>query len=153
VLDLEAGRRVFRELVAHGVNTGENWATAFSNTLGSRQSSLGLFRTTSTYQGRNGYSLRLEGLEPGFNDLALERTIVVHGAWYVSEAFAKEHGRLGRSWGCPALPKRVARKVINTIKDGSLLFIYYPDEVWLASSELLNGCAADPPSSEGARTR
>lgn len=153
VLDFATGRRVFRELVAHGVNTGENWATAFSNTLGSRQSSLGLFRTTSTYQGRNGYSLRLEGLEPGFNDLALERTIVVHGAWYVSEDFAEKQGRLGRSWGCPALPRRVARKVIDTIKDGSLLFIYYPDEEWLTSSQLLGGCSAEPQSAGVVRTR
>lgn len=153
VLDLVTGRRLFRELVAHGMNTGENWATAFSNTLGSRQSSLGLFRTEATYYGRNGYSLRLEGLEKGINDLALERTIVIHGAWYVSEAFAKEHGRLGRSWGCPALPKRAARKVIDTIKDGSLLFSYYPDEQWLAASELLGDCSAEPPAAELAQTR
>ncbi|MGB5552396.1 MAG: murein L,D-transpeptidase catalytic domain-containing protein, partial [Thermoanaerobaculia bacterium] len=89
---------------------------------------------------RNGFSLRLEGLERGINHKALERTIVMHGAWYVSEAFAQEHGRLGRSWGCPALEKDVAPEVIETIKNGSLLFIYHPEQQWQAQSEFLNGC-------------
>ncbi|NHZ73276.1 MAG: hypothetical protein GWP16_02255, partial [Nitrospirae bacterium] len=140
VLDLDSKQLLFRELVSHGVNTGENFATRFSNREGSRQSSLGLFRTAGTYYGRNGFSLRLEGLEQGINHKALERTIVMHGAWYVSEAFAQEHGRLGRSWGCPALEKDVAPEVIQTIKNGSLLFIYHPGQQWRAQSELLNGC-------------
>ena len=140
VLDLDSKKLLFRELVSHGVNTGENFATRFSNRLGSRQSSLGLFRTEGTYYGRNGFSLRLEGLEPGINHKALERTIVMHGAWYVSEEFAEEHGRLGRSWGCPALDNDVAPEVIETIKDGSLLFIYHSDPQWQQQSEFLNGC-------------
>jgi len=140
VLDLDNKQLLFRELVSHGVNTGENFATRFSNRVGSRQSSLGLFRTEGTYFGRNGFSLRLEGLERGINHKALERTIVMHGAWYVSEDFAEEHGRLGRSWGCPALEKDVAPEVIQTIKDGSLLFIYHPEQQWQEQSEFLNGC-------------
>jgi len=140
VLDLDSKQLLFHELVSHGVNTGENFATRFSNRVGSRQSSLGLFRTEGTYYGRNGFSLRLEGLEPGINHKALERTIVMHGAWYVSEDFAEEHGRLGRSWGCPALEKGVAPKVIETIKNGSLLFVYHPEQRWREQSEFLNGC-------------
>lgn len=141
VFDLERQELLFHELVAHGVNTGENYATRFSNRHGSKQSSLGVFLTGETYSGRNGYSLRLHGLEDGINHLALDRAIVVHGAWYVSEAFGREHGRLGRSWGCPALDQEVAREVIDTVKEGSLLFIYYPDPTWQESSELLNRCA------------
>ena len=143
VFDLEKGELLFHELVAHGVNTGENMATRFSNVEGSRQSSLGLFLTDQTYFGRNGYSLKLHGLEEGVNHRALERTIVLHGAWYVSEAFRREHGRLGRSWGCPAVKKEVAKPLIDTIKDGSLLFVYYPDQEWLSSSDYLNSCDTD----------
>jgi hypothetical protein len=149
VLDLDKHTLLFKELVSHGVNTGENFATRFSNRSGSRQSSLGLFRTEGTYYGRNGFSLRLEGLERGINHKALDRTIVMHGAWYVSEAFAAEHGRLGRSWGCPALEKDVAPEVINTIKNGSLLFIYHPERRWLEQSELLNGCRQSTASRGG----
>ncbi len=137
VFDLAERRLLYRELVAHGRNSGENEATAFSNTLGSLQSSLGLFRTGGTYHGRNGYSLKLHGLEEGVNDAALERTIVIHGAPYVSPEFAEQFGRLGRSWGCPALPKETAREVIDTIKGGSLVFSYFPDEEWLGSSEFI----------------
>ena len=151
VLDLDSKELLFRELVSHGVNTGENFATRFSNRVGSRQSSLGLFRTEGTYYGRNGFSLRLEGLEPGINHKALERTIVMHGAWYVSEEFAEEHGRLGRSWGCPALDNDVAPEVIETIKDGSLLFIYHPDQQWQQQSEFLNGCR-DSTASQSSRS-
>jgi hypothetical protein len=152
VFDLDKQELLFRELVAHGVNTGENLATRFSNIEGSRQSSLGLFLTDRTYFGRNGYSLKLQGLEEGINHKALERTIVLHGAWYVSEAFKREHGRLGRSWGCPAVKKSVAKPLIDTIKDGSLLFVYYPDEEWLASSDFLNGCGADEPRTAAHRS-
>lgn len=140
VLDLDEKELLFHELVSHGVNTGENFATRFSNRVGSRQSSLGLFRTEGTYYGRNGFSLRLEGLDQGINHKALERTIVMHGAWYVSEEFAAEHGRLGRSWGCPALDDDVAAEVIDTIKNGSLLFIYHPAKQWQSQSEFLNSC-------------
>jgi len=142
VFDLAKRELLFHELVAHGVNTGENLAIRFSNTAGTRQSSLGLFLTDTTYMGRNGYSLKLHGLEKDINHNALQRAIVLHGAWYVSDAFHRQHGRLGRSWGCPAVDDDVARSLIDTIKDGSLLFIYYPDEDWLSSSDYLNACSS-----------
>jgi hypothetical protein len=141
VLDLERGRVLFEELVAHGRGSGEKFATRFSNVDGSHQTSLGLFRTADTYVGGNGYSLRLDGLEAGVNDRARDRAIVVHGAPYVSETNVRTVGRLGRSHGCPALRPGVARTVIDTIKQGSLLFAYYPDRQWLKGSRFLNGCS------------
>ncbi len=141
VLDLERGAVAFRERVAHGRNTGENSAAIFSNVDGSHQSSIGLFRTAETYIGANGYSLRLDGLEPGINDRARERQIVIHGADYVSEDFIAKTGRLGRSWGCPALPVATAKPLIDTIRGGTLLFSWYPDPKWLSSSSFLR-CSA-----------
>jgi hypothetical protein len=141
VLDLDADRVVFQELVAHGRGSGDNFATKFSNDDGSHATSLGLFRTADTYVGSNGYSLRLDGLEPGVNDRARERAIVMHGAAYVNAAMSRTVGRLGRSWGCPALRPSVARTVIDTIKNGSLVFAYYPDKQWLRASRFLNGCS------------
>jgi hypothetical protein len=127
VMDLEVGRVLFHELVAHGENTGKARARAFSNRMGSHQSSLGTFVTGATYVGQHGYSLRLQGMDPGINDRAMERAIVIHGAHYVSDDFVARYGRLGRSWGCPALPMEVAAPVIDTIKNGSVIFSYYPD--------------------------
>jgi hypothetical protein len=141
VLDLERERVLFEELVAHGQGSGDNFATRFSNLEGSHQTSLGLFRTADTYVGSNGYSLRLDGLEAGVNDRARDRAIVMHGAPYVSEANMRALGRLGRSHGCPALRPAVARDVIDTIKNGSLVFAYYPDRQWLNGSRFLNRCA------------
>ena len=141
VFDLETGKVLFNELVAHGKNTGDNYASRFSNNDGSLQTSLGLFRTAGTYQGGNGYSLKLAGLEPGYNDQAERRSVVMHGAPYVSEDFAAAHGRIGRSWGCPALSKAVAAKVIDTIKGGSLVFSYYPDRDWLEHSQFVASAA------------
>lgn len=138
VFDLESGSLLFEELVAHGKNTGEKYATDFSNTYGSLQTSLGLFLTKNTYHGANGYSLRMEGLDKGFNDKAMERAIVFHGAPYVSQDWVKKHGRIGRSWGCPAVSNGVAKKVIDTIKGEQFLFSYYPDQKWLKESEFLN---------------
>ncbi len=138
VFDIVAGELLFKELVAHGRNTGDNLATRFSDEMNSRQTSLGLFVTADTYVGRNGYSLRLDGLEPGFNHRARDRAIVMHGAPYVSAAFGSFHGRLGRSWGCPALGEAVARDVIDTIRGGGVIFSYYPDSTWLKSSRFLN---------------
>lgn len=137
VLDAQTREILFEERVAHGRNTGLDRAVAFSNVVGSKQSSLGLFRTDETYVGRHGYSLRLSGLEPGWNDHARERAIVIHGAKYVSEQFLEAHDRLGRSWGCPAVRPSVSRPLIDRIKDGSALFVYYPDETWLRSSTFL----------------
>lgn len=141
VFDLQRERLLYREHVAHGRGTGENLATRFSNREGSHQSSLGLFRTAETYTGGNGYSLRMDGLEPGFNDLARPRAIVMHGAPYVDPAQALRQGRLGRSLGCPALRSGIARELIDTLKQGQLLFAYYPDPAWLARSRYL-GCTA-----------
>lgn len=140
VFDMSTGALLFRELVAHGRNTGENMATAFSDAMNSRQSSLGLFVTSTTYVGSNGYSLRLDGLEPGFNGRARERAIVMHGAPYVDARMAESQGRLGRSWGCPALREAVARNLIDTIRGGGVIFSYYPDAQWLRTSRFLNGC-------------
>ncbi len=137
VFDVARGRLLFQELVAHGRNTGEKLAERFSNVEGSKMSSLGLFQTTETYYGSNGYSLRMRGLDAGFNDNALARAIVMHGAPYVSEAIVERLGRLGRSWGCPAVRTEVARTVIDTLKGGALLFAYYPDRKWLSESPLL----------------
>jgi hypothetical protein len=144
VFDVERGRLLFQELVAHGRNTGERVAQHFSNIEGSKMSSLGLFQTADTYYGSNGYSLRLRGLDAGFNDNALSRAIVMHGAPYVSEAIAERLGRLGRSWGCPAVRTEVARTVIDTLKGGALLFAYYPDRKWLSESPMLRCGDARP---------
>lgn len=145
VFDLEAKKLLFQELVAHGRMSGENWTNRFSNRPGSEQTSLGLFVTADTYVGQNGYSLRLEGLEAGINDRALERAIVIHGAPYVSRATVAKLGRLGRSFGCPAVSKAVARTLIDTIKGGSAVFAYYPEWSWLARSVFLQNRPATLP--------
>lgn len=142
VFDLETRELLFHELVAHGKNTGDNLATRFSNTMDSKQTSLGLFVTANTYVGSNGYSLRLQGLDRGFNDRAMERAIVIHGAPYVSEAFARSQGRIGRSWGCPALDQEVSHRVIDTIKGGSLVFAYAPESDFLTGAPMLAGSRA-----------
>ena len=142
VFDMRTRAVLYEELVAHGMGTGDNVASAFSNEPDSHKTSLGLFVTEGTYIGKNGYSLRLNGLDQGFNDRARERAIVMHGAPYVSEAFAQTQGRLGRSWGCPALREAVARQVIDTVKGGNLVFAYYPDAQWLKTSQYLGDCAA-----------
>jgi len=143
VFDVAKRRLLNQELVAHGKNSGENYAQHFSNRVGSLQSSLGLFRTLDAYNGSNGYSLRMDGMESGINDRAFERAIVIHGAPYVDAGFAQEHGRIGRSWGCPAVRAGVAREIIDTLKGGQFVFAYYPDQQWLAKSSYLN-CAAAP---------
>jgi hypothetical protein len=135
VFDLAARKLLFRELVAHGKNSGGDRTTFFSNSPGSLATSLGLFVTEDTYIGGNGYSLRLRGLEEGVNDMALDRAIVMHGASYVSRAAIQALGRLGRSWGCPAVRTEVAKKIINTVRGGSAIFAYYPEKSWLSSSQ------------------
>jgi hypothetical protein len=140
VFDLHTQALVYEELVAHGKGSGDNLATQFSNVPDSHQSSLGLFLTEDAYVGRNGYSLRLRGLDEGFNDRAHERAIVMHGAPYVNDEVVRSLGRLGRSWGCPALREGVARAVIDRVKGTGLLFVYYPDPGWLQSSKYLNDC-------------
>lgn len=137
VIDPAKGLILHHSVVAHGRNSGELLAKTFSNQPESFQSSLGFYKTAETYQGKHGYSLRLDGLEKGFNDQARNRAIVIHGADYAKEEFAKTTGRLGRSLGCPALPPELSEKVIDLIKDGSLLFIYGNDEAYLHKSFLL----------------
>ena len=146
VFDLGSGNLLFNELVAHGRNSGDNMATRFSDAMESRETSLGLFLAADTYVGHNGYSLRLDGLEPGFNGNARERAIVMHGAAYVDAGMARANGRLGRSWGCPALRQAVARQVIDTVRGGGVIFSYYPDPSWLKASKFLN-CASAAPTS------
>ena len=138
VFDLHSGDLLFKDLVAHGRGSGDNMAQRFSDDENSHESSLGLFVTRDTYVGHNGYSLRLDGLEPGFNDRAMARAIVMHGAPYVSETAARTQGRLGRSWGCPALREAVAHRIIDTVRGGGVMFAYYPDQEWLKTSRFLN---------------
>ncbi|MGA6116943.1 murein L,D-transpeptidase catalytic domain family protein [Sphingobacterium anhuiense] len=138
VLDLKNEKVLFHSLVSHGKNSGSNYATSFSNTPESFQSSLGFYVTENTYQGSNGYSLVLNGLEEGFNDRAKSRAVVVHGADYANPRIVSSLGRLGRSYGCPALPRELAKPIINTIKDGSLLFIYADNQEYIAKSKVLN---------------
>jgi hypothetical protein len=126
VFDLTHERLLFSELCAHGKNSGDDIARFFSNDPGSEETSLGLFVTGETYIGHNGYSLKLRGLDPGLNDMAEERAIVLHGAYYVSREAVKVLGRLGRSWGCPAVRAEIAEKLINTIRGGTAIFAYYP---------------------------
>jgi len=142
VFDLKSKELLYEELVAHGQGSGANMATQFSNNDESHQTSLGLFVTRDTYVGKNGYSLRLDGLDRGVNDRARDRAIVMHGAPYVSESFVKANGRLGRSWGCPAISATVAKQVIDRVKGGGLVFAYYPDAGLIKASKYLGGCRA-----------
>lgn len=146
VLDLAKGEVLYHELVAHGRGSGDNIATRFSNAMDSHQTSLGLFLTGGTYEGGNGYSLKLKGLDEGVNDRAEQRSIVIHGAWYVSAEHARSQGRLGRSWGCPALSETSARPVIDRIKGGSFVFSYAgQDKDWYQkASSSLHSCPATP---------
>lgn len=138
VIDLKNKKILFHSLVAHGMGTGEEFATLFSNTEDSHQSSLGFYITQETYTGNNGYSLKLIGVDGTFNSNAYDRAIVVHGAEYVSEQFAKANNRLGRSHGCPALPLDIAPHVIDKIKNGTCLFIYHTANNYLSKSKWLN---------------
>jgi len=146
VVDLARRTLLYEELVSHGQGTGDNIAERFSNTPNSHQTSLGLFVTAEPYVGQNGYSLRLDGLERGVNDRARERAIVMHGAPYVNEDIISSMGRLGRSWGCPAVRPAIARELIDTVKGGSLVFAYANHQDWLSSSAYLGGCAAASPT-------
>lgn len=129
VFDLASRRLLFHELVAHGRNSGGDMATSFSNEDGSLMTSLGAFLTGTTYIGKNGYSLRLEGMDPGLNDRAESRSIVMHGAPYVSEQFAQKAGRLGRSHGCPAVRADIARTLIDQVKGRTLLYAWHPSMI------------------------
>lgn len=138
VINLRDNHVLFNTIVAQGKNSGQLYSTHFSNRIGSDESSLGLYRTGPSFVGNDGLSMRLIGLEPGFNSNAYRRDVVVHGAWYVSHAFIRERGRLGLSWGCPALRKVIVGAVIHTIENGTLIFAYYPNQKWLRESKFLH---------------
>jgi len=137
VLDLKNQKVVYNTYVAHGKNSGDNYATKFSDNPRSLETSIGVYVTKDTYEGHNGNSLVLSGLDKGFNDNAEARSIVMHPAAYVNEDMAQSHGRMGRSWGCPALNPQIAQPIINTIKGGSVILAYYPDQNWLKHSQYL----------------
>ena len=138
IIDLKKGKVLFNDLVAHGRNSGNEFASKFSNVPNTNMSSLGFFVTGRTYQGKHGLSLFLNGKDQGFNHNARKRAIVMHGANYVSYDFIKKYGRLGRSFGCPSVSMEIHEDVIKTIADGSAMFIYYPDKQYLDRSLVLN---------------
>ncbi|MEL1239424.1 murein L,D-transpeptidase catalytic domain family protein [Flavobacterium flavipallidum] len=137
VIDLDTDSVLMNSLVAHGRNTGEEYASSFSNAAESYKSSLGFYVTGEVYNGKHGKSLRLDGLEKGINDNARNRAVVVHGADYVSDSFIQNNKRLGRSLGCPAVPVEITDELIRMIKDKSCLFIYYPSESYMNTSKLI----------------
>lgn len=138
VIDLVNTRLIYNTYVAHGINSGKVMANQFSNRPESNMSSLGFYETLNTYMGSHGYSLRLEGLEKGINDNANRRDIVIHGANYANEDIIKTQGYLGRSWGCPALPEKYYKPIINTIKNGTCIFVYGNDKNYTKKSKLIN---------------
>lgn len=138
VIDLKNRKLLFNTYVSHGRNSGQKNAKTFSNQPESFKSSLGFYVTSDTYNGKHGYSLRLEGEEPGFNDNAMERGIVMHSAYYVNEEIVKKQGYAGRSLGCPAVPENVYKPIIEKIKSGSVLFMYSSDKYYLTHSRILN---------------
>lgn len=142
IVDLHKRKLLFHDLVAHGKNSGHDMATSFSNIPESNQSSLGFYITANTYFGKHGLSLRLAGQELGINDKAMARAIVMHGADYVNNNIGKALGRLGRSFGCPAVSREIADDVIKTVADGTLMFIYHPSQEYLTKSALLQEAAA-----------
>lgn len=138
IIDVKQKRLLKQTYVAHGRNSGGEYATRFSNTPESLQSSLGFYVTRNTYNGAHGISLRLEGVDPGFNDKAYERTIVLHGATYVDAARARAGIMMGRSFGCPAVPQKEAPAIIGQIRDGACLFVYHPTRIYHERSNILN---------------
>lgn len=138
VFDLNARKLLFEEWVAHGKNSGADVPSTFSNAPNSYQSSIGLYETGQTYSGKHGRSLRLQGLEPGFNDNSMSRAIVMHAAAYADPKVVPGLGRLGRSQGCPAVRPAIAGKLIDTLQRGSYVFAYYPQQDWLKKSHFLN---------------
>lgn len=138
VIDIDTNTILYNSLVAHGRNTGEEFAHSFSNSNSSYKSSLGFYVTGETYKGKHGMSLKLDGLEKGINDNARERGVVIHAANYVSNAFIKNNKRLGRSQGCPAIPEESLKEIVNTIKNKSCLFIYHPSRSFKTISDLFS---------------
>jgi len=139
IIDLKNGELLLNTYVAHGRRSGMEYARSFSNKTNSHQSSLGFYITRNQYYGENGLSLRLDGIEKGFNDKALRRNIVIHGSGYANDDFLNTNSFLGRSYGCPAVPEGEIETIVNTIKEGSCFFIYYPAKKYISSSKILNG--------------
>jgi hypothetical protein len=139
VIDIFNKKLFYRTFVAHGINSGKEYACSFSNRRNSYKSSLGFYITRQTYHGGNGLSLRIQGMDRGFNDMAGRRNIVIHGAPYVSTRILKKYGLMGTTFGCPAIPDEMSAKIIPVIKKGSCFFIYYPSQKYLAASSVLNG--------------
>ena len=137
IFNLKEKKLLFNTYVSHGIKSGALLSTSFSNKFDSKSSSIGVYSTEKVYYGRDGMSLRLNGLEKGYNDHAFNRYIVMHGGWYVEEAFIKKYGRAGRSWGCPAVPLALTKPIISTIKDNTLFVAYYPNDSWLQDSKFL----------------
>lgn len=137
VFDLDKKKLLYHTYVSHGIRSGTLLTNYFSNKNDSKASSIGVYKTQKAYYGREGLSLRLDGLDKSFNDNASNRAVVMHGGWYVNESFIKRYGRPGRSWGCPALPPELYQPIINTIKDQSLMVIYYPSDQWFGKSKFL----------------
>jgi hypothetical protein len=138
IIDLKERKLLYNTYVAHGAGTGEEYAVKFSNNFESHQSSLGFYVTGGTYMGEHGSSLYLHGMDQGYNTNAYDRSIVLHGANYVCEQFIAGNERLGRSWGCPAVNDKLAQPIINTVKDGTCLFIYYPEKNYLKTAYWMN---------------
>jgi len=138
VIDLESRKVVMNTYVAHGRNSGSEYATSFSNTPESHKSSLGFYVTENTYYGEHGLALKIRGLDKGFNDRAWDRAIVIHGAKYADDRFLRANPFLGRSFGCPAIPYKDSEELINTIKGGTCLFIYHPTQKYLKQSKIIN---------------
>ncbi|MDP3706396.1 MAG: murein L,D-transpeptidase catalytic domain family protein [Legionellaceae bacterium] len=137
VFDLHDQKLLFHTYVSHGIKSGVLLSSYFSNKYDSKASSIGVYKTDKSYYGRHGLSLKLNGLDYGFNDNADGRAVVMHGGWYVTENFIKKYGRAGRSWGCPAVPSDLTASIINTIKDNSLFVAYYPNDRWFLKSKFL----------------
>jgi hypothetical protein len=138
IIDMNKKKVLFNTYVAHGQGSGDEYAVSFSNKENSHKSSLGFYVTGETYRGEHGTSLRLDGMDAGYNTAARARGVVVHGSEYVNARVVDSRGKLGRSWGCPAVSSRLSLPIINTIKDGNCLFIYYPEKKYFASSYWLN---------------
>ena len=140
VIDLQTKKLLFHEYVSHGKGSDtdhDGMLNSVSNVPQSKQSSLGLYKTAETYTGKHGYSLKMDGLEQGFNDNARERAIVIHGAKYSRDSFVQKHGKVGRSFGCPAVSDKISKQFIDTVKGGTLYWIYVDDNAWLAKSNFL----------------
>lgn len=149
IIDLKENKLLLNDYVAHGQGSGDEFATAFSNTEDSHQSSIGFYVTGGTYNGQHGTSLYLHGMDQGYNSAAYERSVVIHGADYVSPQFISGQKRLGRSWGCPAVSQQSIGKVINYVKDGTCLFVYYPQKQYMAKAYWLNKKMENLPIGDG----